>query len=84
MASTLNGQVKQNPGSIYFISMDYAPSQTTLSCVNTISGTGDISEGIPDMNYYNYVNDRYRQNYYYDDSWIMGKQNPCTLILLFE
>ncbi|MCB9308682.1 MAG: hypothetical protein H6567_01325 [Lewinellaceae bacterium] len=74
----LNGQVKQNPGSIYFISMDYAPSQTTLSCVNTISEQ-DISEGIPDKNYYNYVNDRYRQNYYYDDYDWRENKNPCTL-----
>ena len=31
------------------------------------------------MNYYNYVNDRYRQNYYYDDYDWRENKNPCTL-----
>ena len=72
----MSQQVKRNPGSIYYISMDYTPMQTTLACTESFANR-DFNNGIKDDEYFHYVNAD-GNNYYYGEGYDWREINdPC-------
>ncbi|MEZ4910526.1 MAG: MG2 domain-containing protein [Saprospiraceae bacterium] len=72
----LTQQVKRNPGSVYYISMDYLPSQTTLPCTSAFANQ-DFNSSIKDSDYFNYVNSE-KNNYYYGEGYNWREiDDPC-------
>ncbi|MBC7885153.1 MAG: hypothetical protein H7X99_06740 [Saprospiraceae bacterium] len=75
----LSTRINKNPGSIYHISLEFGPENTTLSCKKELKKY-KINTKIPDNDFFtvrdNYYNDYY--NYYEDYNW-EENNNPCKL-----
>ena len=75
----LTARLRKNPGSIYHISMEFAPEFTTLNCAKSFSKY-KISNKIPNGDYFT-VKDFYYEDYYgyYEDYNWQENNNPCKL-----
>jgi uncharacterized protein YfaS (alpha-2-macroglobulin family)/citrate lyase gamma subunit len=75
----LSAKINKNPGSIYHISMEFSPDNTSLSCKKELKKY-KINSKIPDNDFFtirdNYYNDYY--NYYEDYHW-EENNDPCKL-----
>lgn len=75
----LSARINKNPGSIYHISMEFSPDNTSLSCKKELKKY-KINSKIPDDDFFtirdNYYNDYY--NYYEDYNW-EENNDPCKL-----
>lgn len=75
----LSARIQKNPGSIYHISMEFGPENTTLSCKKELKKY-KFNSKIPNNDYFtirdNYYNDYY--GYYEDYDW-QENNNPCKL-----
>jgi uncharacterized protein YfaS (alpha-2-macroglobulin family) len=75
----LSNRIRKNPGSIYHISMEFAPEHTTLSCNKDLKKY-EFNTKIPDSDYFK-IKDNYYDDYYYygDDYDWQESSNPCKL-----
>ena len=75
----LTARINKNPGSIYHISMEFSPDNTSLSCKKGLKKY-KINSKIPNIDFFtirdNYYNDYY--NYYEDYNW-EENNDPCKL-----
>lgn len=75
----LTQKINKNPGSIYYIAMEFAPEYTTLSCAAQLKKYS-ISTKIPNADYFKIKDSYYRDYYYYQDGYNWKESNdPCKL-----
>ncbi len=76
----LSHNVKRNPGSIYHIGMEFSPDFTTLACKSKLSKY-NISNNIPNMDYFKFRDAYYRDYFYFDEDYNYWEDynNPCKL-----
>ncbi len=75
----LTAKIRKNPGSIYHISLDFGPDNTSLSCKKDLKRY-KVNSRIPIMEFFtvrdNYYEDSY---YYYEDYKWEENGDPCKL-----
>lgn len=75
----LSARIQKNPGSIYHISMEFAPEHTTLSCKKTLKQF-KVNSKIPSNEYFTVKDYYYNDYYYYDEDYDWRENNnPCKL-----
>jgi len=72
----ISEKIKKNPGSIYHISLGFAPEHTTLSCAQNLSEY-KLSSGIPKESYFDNKDEYNYYNYFNGYNW-MQRENPCS------
>jgi hypothetical protein len=74
----LENHIQRNPGSIYYVSLDYGPEQVQLACKDKLKQYS-IKSRIPDASFFE-MKDAYYDDYYYDGGpeydW-SNRENPC-------
>lgn len=75
----LTSKIRKNPGSIYHISMDFSPENTTLACANTLKKY-KVNSKIPNSEFFEMRDNYYEDSYYYyeDYNW-QENADPCKL-----
>ena len=75
----LTTRIRKNPGSIYHISMEFAPDNTTLSCRKELKKY-KISTKIPNGDYFTIKDSYYNDYYEYHEDYNWQENNdPCKL-----
>jgi uncharacterized protein YfaS (alpha-2-macroglobulin family) len=75
----LTQSIRKNPGSIYHISLDFGPANTTLSCARELKKY-KINSKIPEKEFFT-IRDNYYEDFYtsYEDYNWEENSDPCKL-----
>lgn len=75
----LTSRIRKNPGSIYHISLDFGPENTSLSCKKNLAKY-DIHSKIPGEDYFKTKESYYNDYYEYNEGYVWEEnQDPCKL-----
>lgn len=75
----LTAKIRKNPGSIYHISMDFSPENTTIGCKNSLTKY-KVNSKIPNSEFFELRDNYYEDSYYfYEDYNWEENTNPCKL-----
>jgi len=75
----LTAKINKNPGSIYHISLDFGPENTTLACKKELKKF-KINSKIPDNDFFTIRDYYYNDYYYYNEDYVWEEgSNPCKL-----
>ncbi|MBK8055859.1 MAG: hypothetical protein IPK35_21965 [Saprospiraceae bacterium] len=75
----LTAKIKKNPGSIYHISMDFGPENTTIGCKNSLTKY-KVNSKIPNNEFFELRDNYYEDShYYYEDYNWEENADPCKL-----
>lgn len=75
----LSAKINKNPGSIYHISLDFGPENTTLSCKSDLKKF-KINSKIPEAEFFTVKDYYYNDYYYYNEDYVWEESsNPCKL-----
>ena len=74
----LSGHIKRNPGSIYYITMEFGPHNTTLGCKKELKKY-KWHDKIPDGQFFS-SRDYYFNDYYYHEDYDWNEtSDPCSI-----
>lgn len=77
-AIDLSQQVKRNPGSIYYISADFGPTDTRMACSESLKNI-DYKYKIPDASFYTDKRAYFYSYHYYSDYSYTRRDDPCHI-----